>query len=128
MFFSEERRILIFGRCRCTQAKQSETCSAENEDLTRAHVPPYRIIVLRWQSSAGCCLAKYKGHAPCGACPFGEELLGGKGQFIKMDGVRRYALVSVNLIINGNAVPSCICRAVGPTEVGGFSVQRDGIE
>ena len=60
--------------------------------------------------------------------PFRGGLLGGKGQFIKIDGVRRYALVSVNLIINGNAVPSCICRAVGPTEVGGFSVQRDGIE
>jgi hypothetical protein len=67
--------------------------------------------------------AKYKGHAPCGAC-----LLRGKRQFIEVDGVGRYALVSVNLIINSNAVPSCICRAVGPSEVGSVSVQRDGIE
>ena len=60
--------------------------------------------------------------------PLGGRLLRGKGQFIKIDGVRGYALVSVNLIINGNAVPTCVCRAVGPMEVGGFSVQRDGIE
>jgi hypothetical protein len=57
-----------------------------------------------------------------------QYLLCGKGQLIEIDRVRRFVIIAIHLVVDGDAIPIRSGWRIVAVQRGGLAVQRDGVE